>query len=103
MKKGDVRRLRGSHRLVTIVSEGEKEVQIRTFSGIYRLVKREDLLMPISYGCKWMRPFVDGDAMYTFFKWFFSEKNERRIFKFTIILIVSYITFNIFLSVFNLR
>ena len=103
MKVGDVRRLRGSHRMVTIVAESGHDVQIRTFSGIYRWVRRDDLMMPISDGVKWMRPFVDGDVLYTFFRWFFSPKMEKRFFNVIIALIIAYITFSILMSLFGLR
>lgn len=102
MKIGDVRRLRGSNRIVTIVGESGKDVQVRTFSGVYRWVRRDDLMMPIADGCKWMRPWVDGDVLYTFFRWFFSPKMEKRFFHVTITLLIAYVTFKVLLNLFDL-
>ena len=102
MKIGDIRRLRGSHRTVTIVAESGKDVQVKTFSGIYRWVRRDDLMLPISENVKWMRPCVDGDVLYTFFRWFFSQKMEKRFFHVTITLLIAYVTFKVLLNLFDL-
>ena len=78
MKKGDLFRMRGSHRPCIFCGSNGDWSQV-DFNGVRRWVKTNDLMQPIAEGSRWMRPWVDGDVLETFFKWLFSDKNEKRI------------------------
>lgn len=100
MKKGEVMRMRGSHRLCTLIVEDGNQWLV-DFDGKKKWVRTEDLMLPIEEGNKWMRPFVDHDVLYTFFRWLLSDTMERRIQIAVALILTSFVIFQAVRYVFS--
>lgn len=80
LTKYGIYRMRGSHQKIELLGEHGNQAFVKFVTEKkFKWVDTSDVMMPLPEKNRWMRPWVDGDVMYSFFRWLFSDKVERKM------------------------
>ena len=104
LTKYEIYRMRGSHQQIKLIGEHGSQSFVEFIGKRKKLkwVNTADIMMTLPAKNRWMRPWVDGDVCYSFFRWFFGSKVERALMRTFLILSIAYITFQTLRYVFDL-